>query len=169
MQQHPYHYPTQIFPNFIAMKHRVVLLGVFALFFTGPVTAQLVINEIDYDQPGADASEFVEIKNVSGGPVDLTGYSVELVNGTGGGAAIYNTIALPSVSLAAGAYFVVCANAATVVNCDLDDSPNTNFIQNGDPDAVGLRDGADALIDAVSYEGDTGAPYTEGSGGRPGG
>ena len=89
---------------------------------------------------------------------------MELVNGSGGGAVIYNTIVLPSVSLAAGAYFVVCANAATVVNCDLDVSPDTNFIQNGAPDAVGLRDTAATLIDAVSYEGNAGSPYTEGSG-----
>jgi predicted extracellular nuclease len=83
------------------------------------------------------------------------------VNGSGG--AIYNSIILPSASLAPGDYYVVCANAATVPNCDLDDSPNTNFIQNGAPDAVGLRFNG-ALIDAVSYEGDTVAPYTEGSG-----
>jgi predicted extracellular nuclease len=164
MQSHPDHDSTRIFPNFVAMKHRVVLLGVLALFFAGPVAAQLVINEVDYDQAGTDAAEFVEIKNVSSAPVDLAGYSLELVNGTGGGAAIYNTIALPSVSLAAGSYFVVCANAATVANCDLDDGPDTNFIQNGAPDAVGLRDGSAALIDAVSYEGNTGSPYTEGSG-----
>jgi len=52
----------------------------------------------------------------------------------------------------------------TVDNCDLDDGPDINFIQNGAPDAVGLRNGAGELVDAVSYEGDTGAPYTEGSG-----
>ncbi|RJP47315.1 MAG: ExeM/NucH family extracellular endonuclease [Anaerolineaceae bacterium] len=45
----------------------------------------------------------------------------------------------------------------------MDDGPDTNFIQNGAPDAVGLRWNGN-LIDAVSYEGDTGAPYTEGSG-----
>jgi len=139
-----------------------LLLFVSSFISISTANAQLVINEVDYDQAGTDASEFVEIKNVSGAPVDLTGYSVELVNGNGG--AIYNTITLPSVSLAAGDYFVVCANATTVANCDLDDGPDTNFIQNGAPDAVGLRDGASALIDAVSYEGDTASPYTEGSG-----
>ncbi len=88
---------------------------------------------------------------------------MELINGNSGGAVVYDTIPLPSVSLAAGDYFVVCANAATVANCDLDDGPDTNFIQNGAPDGVGLRYNG-VLIDAVSYEGDTGAPYTEGSG-----
>lgn len=124
----------------------------------------LVVNEIDYDQAGTDASEFLEIYNGTGAAVNLAGYSVELVNGTGGGAAVYQTIPLPAVDLADGDYFVVCADAATTFNCDLDVSPNTDLIQNGAPDAVGLRDGAGALVDTVSYEGDTGAPYTEGSG-----
>ena len=139
------------------------LLLLIASLASAPAMAQLVINEIDYDQPSTDTAEFVEIKNSSGGSVDLTGWSLELVNGTGGGAVIYNTIALPAVSLAAGDYFVVCANAANTSNCDLDSSPDTNFIQNGDPDAVGLRNGV-TLVDAVSYKGDSGAPYTEGSG-----
>jgi predicted extracellular nuclease len=123
----------------------------------------LVINEIDYDQPSIDTAEFLELKNISAAPIDLDAYSVELVNGTGGGATIYQTIDLPSSSLAPGDFYVVCANTATVANCDLDVSPDTNLIQNGAPDAVGLRlDGT--LVDAVSYEGDSGAPYREGSG-----
>jgi predicted extracellular nuclease len=123
----------------------------------------LVINEIDYDQPSTDTMEFVEIKNVGAVAVDLGTITLELVNGNGGGATVYDSIALPAVSLAAGDYFVVCADAATVVNCDLDDDPDTNFIQNGSPDAVALWQGA-TLLDTVSYEGDSGAPYTEGSG-----
>lgn len=124
---------------------------------------QLVINEIDYDQPSTDTAEFIEIKNNGDAAVDLSGWTLELVNGTGGGATIYNTINLPAVSLPSGDYFVVCANAATVTSCDLDASPNTDFIQNGAPDAVGLRFNG-VLMDAVSYEGNTGTPYTEGSG-----
>jgi predicted extracellular nuclease len=127
------------------------------------VMPQLVINEIDYNQPGTDTAEFVEIRNNGSSLVSLSGVTLELVNGNGGGAAIYDTIPLPTVDLAAGDYFVVCANAATVANCDLDDDPDTNFIQNGSPDAVGLRWNGN-LIDAVSYAGDTGVPYTEGSG-----
>jgi len=121
----------------------------------------LVINEIDYDQAGTDGEEFIEIYNPTGSAVNLDGWVVELVNGSNG--SVYDTIALPAVDLAADDYFVICANAATVPNCDLDDDPDTNFIQNGSPDAVGLRDGTGSLIDAVSYEGDT-AGYTEGSG-----
>jgi predicted extracellular nuclease len=128
-----------------------------------PPAPQLVINEVDYDQPSSDTAEFIEIKNNGSFAVSLDGWTLELVNGNAGGAVIYKTIALPTVSLAAGNYFVVCANAGTVVNCDLDVTPDTDLIQNGAPDAIGLRYNGD-LMDAVSYEGDTGAPYTEGSG-----
>jgi len=124
-------------------------------------TVAVVINEIDYDQPSTDAAEFIELKNVNPYAVDLSQLTLELVNGNG--TVVYRTINLPSVILAAGDYFVVCANAATVANCDMDVSPDTNLIQNGAPDAVALRFNG-TLIDAVSYEGDTGVPYTEGSG-----
>jgi predicted extracellular nuclease len=129
----------------------------------GGPPAVLVINEVDYDQPGTDAAEFVEILNVGAGTADLSGYELQLINGSG--ATSYDTIALPAVSLAPGDYYVVCANAATVANCDLDDDPNTNWLQNGSPDAVALIETAGGtVVDAVSYEGDTAAPYTEGSG-----
>jgi predicted extracellular nuclease len=124
----------------------------------------LVINEIDYDNVGTDAAEFVEITNVGDGTADLGTATLELINGAGGGAVIYDTIQL-SGSLAPGDYYVVCGNAATVANCDLDDGPDTNFIQNGAPDAVALLvDGS--IVDTVSYEGDT-PGYTEGTGGAP--
>jgi len=123
----------------------------------------LVVNEIDYDQPSIDTAEFLEIKNVSDAAISLNGYSVEMVNGTGGGAAVYRTFLLPDVSLAAGDYFVLCGQTLNVPNCDLDVAPDTDLIQNGAPDAVAIRLG-DVLVDAVSYEGNSGAPYTEGSG-----
>ena len=123
----------------------------------------LLINEIDYDQPGSDAAEFIEILNNGTGSIDLTDIDLLTINGSGGGATIANTISLPSVTLGPGGYFVVCGNAVNVVNCDLDVTPSTNLIQNGAPDAVALVRGG-IVLDAVSYEGDTGAPYTEGSG-----
>ncbi|MBV6452642.1 MAG: hypothetical protein MHPDNHAH_03402 [Anaerolineales bacterium] len=128
---------------------------------SAPVVVSLVINEIDYDQPSTDTAEFVEIKNTGASPVNLDPYSLVFINGNDGAA--YDTIDLPNINLAAGDYFVVCANTATVPNCDLDDSPDTNFIQNGAPDAVALMQGA-SVVDTVSYEGNTVAPYTEGSG-----
>jgi hypothetical protein len=130
------------------------------------VIASLVINEIDYDQPGTDDAEFIEIKNVSDQSINLDLYAIELVNGNGGGAAVYQTIDLPNVDLATDGYYVVCGDAANVTNCDLDVSTNTNLIQN-DTDAVAIVL-SDTVIDTVSYEGDTGAPYTETAGVTPG-
>ena len=142
------------------LSKAVVTIAVGMLAWTS-VFSQVVINEIDYDQVGPDNAEFIELKNVSAAAVSLNGYSVELVNGSGGGAVIYTTVSLPNVSLAAGDYFVICGG--TTPNCDLDHPTNTDFVQNGAPDAIGLRNGI-ALVDAVSYEGNTGAPYTEGTG-----
>jgi predicted extracellular nuclease len=128
--------------------------------FGGEPIPMLVINEIDYDQPSTDTAEFIEIRNNGSAPMDLAGWTLELVNGSNG--SIYNTIDLSGSMIAGGDYLVVCANAATVANCDIDDSPDSNFIQNGAPDAVALLlDGV--VIDAVSYEGDV-PGYTEGSG-----
>ena len=139
-----------------------------ALAMSSQARAQLVINEVDYDQPGTDAAEYIELKNVDSVDININLFQLELVNGNGGGAAVYETIILPDVVVPAGGYFVVCTDAAVTPNCDLDVSPDTNLIQNGAPDAIGLRDGpdplVDTLLDAVSYDGDTGAPYTEGSG-----
>ncbi|MEZ5465720.1 MAG: Ig-like domain-containing protein [Lysobacteraceae bacterium] len=126
--------------------------------------ADLIINEIDYDQPGTDAAEFIEIKNVSASPVDLSLYEVVLVNGSGG--VIYGTFN-PSGMLAPGGYYVICADAANTPSCDLDVTPDTNLMQNGAPDAVAIRlAGSGAIEDAVSYEGST-AGATEGTGVDP--
>ncbi len=134
--------------NYLRSAFALIILSL-----ASAVNAQLVINEIDYDQPGGDTAEFVELYNAGAAPVDLTGYSLEFINGSGGGAAIYRTIALNPVMLAAGDYFVVCADITMVSNCDQDSTPNTNWIQNGAPDAVGLFDNTASLIDSVSYEG----------------
>jgi uncharacterized protein len=150
----------RIIGSLLAITLVIPVLGVIP---ASAASSTLVVNEIDYDQPATDAAEFLEIRNVSGVPVDLTGHSVALVNGTGGGAAVYQTIALPSTTLAAGDYYVVCGNAATVAGCDLDVAPDTNLIQNGAPDGVAITLGG-TIVDTVSYEGNTGAPYTEGSG-----
>ena len=129
-------------------------------FSGGPALPALVINEIDYDQPGTDTTEFVEIKNNGSAPASLAGWTLQLVNGSNN--TVYGSFDLTGFMLGAGDYFVVCANAATVANCDLDVTPDTNLVQNGAPDAVALLfEGT--VIDAVSYEGDV-PDFVEGSG-----
>ncbi len=119
----------------------------------------LVINEIDYDQPGLDDAEFIELKNITDHSINLSLYRLLLINGSVFPPSAYQTIDLPDINLAASDYFVVCGTSASVPNCDLN---ILTLIQNGSPDAVTLYSES-VLIDTVSYEGDT-SGYTEGMG-----
>ncbi len=97
-------------------------------------TPRLVINEVDYDQVGADTGGFVEIANTGTAAATLDGTALVLVNGDDG--TEYGRKALTG-TLAAG--------AKTVVTVDP---------QNGAPDGLALVDTAnDVLLDALSYEG----------------
>ncbi len=115
----------------------------------------LLINEIDYDQPGADTAEFVEILNAGHGAVVLEGYELVLVNGSSG--AIYDTVDLSAhETLNAGQYLVVSAATVTVPPdaLRLDFGTPDNHLQNGAPDGLALVDSlAGAVVDRLSYEG----------------
>ena len=87
-----------------------------------------MLNEIDYDQVGADTGGFVEIFNAGDGPADLTGVALVLVDGGTGNEYLRRTL---SGTLAAGAYLVVEVDA-----------------QNGAPDGVALIDAGGGLLDA---------------------
>lgn len=96
--------------------------------------AKLLLNEIDYDQVGADSGGFVEIYNAGTAAADLSGIALVFVDGTDGTEYLRKSL---TGTLAAGGYLVVTAEA-----------------QNGAPDAVALLDTADGdLLDALSYEG----------------
>jgi large repetitive protein len=102
----------------------------------------LILNEVDYDQVGADSGGFVEIANAGTGSADLTGIAVVLVNGDG---TEYGRVPLTG-TLAAEAYLRVDADP-----------------QNGAPDGVALVDTAtDSLLDAVAYEGEIRAAVIDG-------
>ena len=93
-----------------------------------------MINEIDYDQVGADSGGFVEIANTTSASIALDGLALVLVNG--GDGQEYARVALTG-SLAGGVYLALDIEA-----------------QNGAPDGVALIDTASkALLDALSYEG----------------
>jgi large repetitive protein len=101
-----------------------------------------MLNEVDYDQVGADTEGFVEIANAGTTVADLTGVAVVLVNGDG---TEYSRLQLTG-SLAAGAYLRVDAD-----------------LQNGAPDGVALVDTvADTLLDAFAYEGEIRAAVIDG-------
>jgi hypothetical protein len=99
-----------------------------------PDEGKLVLNEVDYDQVGADADGFVEIHNAGAGTADLTNVALVAVNG--GDGTEYDREPLTG-TLAPGAHLAIAIE-----------------LQNGAPDGVALVDtAAGALLDALSYEG----------------
>ena len=99
-----------------------------------PPGGGLVLNEVDYDQVGADGNGFVEIANVGETAVDLAGVALVLVDG--GQSAEYDREPLTG-TLEPGGYLVIARDP-----------------QNGAPDGLALIDtDGGALLDALSYEG----------------
>ncbi len=96
----------------------------------------LVINEIDYDQPGTDTLEFVELYNPSGLAVDLADLALVFVSGASGFEYARVDLA-PAGTLAAGGYLVVADDGVTV-DAAADVLALTTDIQNGSPDGVGV-------------------------------
>ena len=103
----------------------------------------LVLNEIDYDQVGADSGGFVEITNTSIARLALDGVAIVLVNG--GDGQEYERVALTG-SLVAHGHLAIPVEA-----------------QNGAPDGVALVDTASGLLlDSLSYEGEINAAVIDG-------
>lgn len=134
----------------LSLSMLAALLPLVAAPVLAATTADVVINEIDADQSGTDSAEFIELYDGGDGTTDLTGLSIVLYNGSDDQS--YLAFDLDGLSTDGDGYFVLCGNAATVANCDLDVSPDTNLIQNG-ADAAALVVG-----DAVNYPNDTALP-----------
>jgi hypothetical protein len=120
----------------------------------------LVLNEIDYNNAGADAAEFVELFNSTGAAVDLDGAVLVFVNGSRG--AEYRSVelagVLPSPGYAViGPQSVLDAASTAAVRVLLS---GTDLVQNGDPDGVVLLDAAGAVIDSIAYGCPATAPET---------
>ncbi len=132
-----------------------------------PSLAQLVINEVDYDQQSTDTEEYIEIKNIGASLFPMQYLSVIMYNGSSGSAVEYRNIQDPSwPALGPGAYFVICTNSSATASCNHVATPTTNLIQNGPNDAIALvltENPTPLVIDAVSYGGSL-ADYVEGTG-----
>jgi len=120
----------------------------------------LIINEIDYDQPSTDATEFVEIYNPTGVAIPLANKALVLVNGGTNPPSEYATVDLGTASmptLGSHEYLVLGPTAVLMTLPNTVLTINTgwaNLVQNGAPDGVALIDtAAHTLIDALSYEG----------------
>ncbi|MGB8861699.1 MAG: hypothetical protein WCC60_20765, partial [Ilumatobacteraceae bacterium] len=101
-------------------------------------TDTVFINELHYDNAGADSGESVEVAGPSG--TDLAGWSLVLYNGAGG--APYSTTALTGVVPDQLGGWGTIAVAYPV-----------NGIQNGAPDGLALVDATGTVHQFLSYEG----------------
>ncbi|MBN1653520.1 MAG: lamin tail domain-containing protein [Deltaproteobacteria bacterium] len=115
----------------------------------------LVINEVDYEQPGTDNSEFVEIFNPTGSAVPTDGLVLELINGADGKAQVYARAELAAAGEAIPAFGYLVVASETVSQMLSEEVlflllPKS--IQNGNPDGLRLMDN-DTVLDSVSYGG----------------
>jgi len=139
------------------MSEKVFALA--ALTFAAASNASVIINEIDYDQPGTDTAEFIELFNSGTGDIVLDGYFIDLVNG--GTSSVYGNIDLTGFNIGSSGYFVICNDTTLVANCNYAFTTSTGWMQNGAPDAIALYDG-NGLLDSLSYEGAL-SPFNEGT------
>jgi len=143
------------------MKHSGLITSGL-LIFTSSIAlssnAAVIINEIDYDQPGNDTAEFIELFNSGDSDISLDNYFIDLINGNN--SSRYRTIDLSGFNIDANSYFVICGDASLVTNCNYSFTTTNSWFQNGSPDAVALYENSN-LLDSLSYEG-TLATFTEG-------
>lgn len=102
-------------------------------------------SELDYDAPGTDFNEAIEIEGPAG--TDLTGWSVVLYNGfTENAAVVYRTVALTqTIPDLCGGRGVVLAIPPDPLQSDL--------IQNGARDGMALVNAEGQVVELLSYEG----------------
>jgi len=147
-----------------------------AMTVVEPSTGGLVINEVDYDQIGADTTEFIELYNAGTTPVSLVGKQLRFINGSGSGSEYFvlpgnavMDLAAAGAELAAGGFLLVHPPEVALPPGVLSITFATisgGSIQNGAPDAIGIWDTITGTwVDRLSWEGDTrfeGASMAEG-------
>jgi hypothetical protein len=105
-----------------------------------------VINEIVYDPSGPDVGCFIEILGPPG--LDLTGYTLDAVNGSDGASTTVAT--LSGHTIGGSGYFVVAQDSSVVVPAGAAKMIKaTADLQNG-PDSVQLKHGG-GVVDALGY------------------
>ncbi|HPB30210.1 MAG TPA: endonuclease [Candidatus Sumerlaeota bacterium] len=125
------------------------------------VTAgEIVINEIDYDNPGGDTQSFIELKNKSHRVIDLS--RLEIIGLNNSSTTTYFIYSLKQNLLPPGGYWVLgtrddSSSVTTFVNETMTGVAN---LQNGPNDGIYIRlkDMPEIIIDSVCYEGDTAHP-----------
>lgn len=132
----------------------LAVLAVLLLGGTAP--ADLIINELEIDQPSTDTVEFLELYNNGTTAVSLSGWVIEFFNGNNSGKR-YKEVVLPAdATIAPGDYYVV--GSALVPNVDFV-AWVTDGMQNGGTMGDGivlLNNGV--VVEAFSYDAAAGFP-----------
>ena len=124
-----------------------------------PPTAWPIINEFDYEQSGVDESDFIELVVVGEQTVELSYYTLDLVDGTTG--QTYATLALqdgadqlhPGERMVIGPESIIDPLIGTVATLVV----AGDFLENGGVDGDAIRlvrstPAGNAVVDSVSYE-----------------
>ena len=139
----------------------VVTIALIAAISYGSGTAQaagcdpnnIIFSEIDYDQPGTDSNEFLELRIINA--TTISKCEIRLLNGKKNANSLYDTIDL-SGTWGDNKYLMI--GSTNIANRDLTfnhGSCASNCIQNGAPDGFALVDtsGDGTVIWFYSYEG----------------
>ncbi len=129
----------------------IVLSAVPALALIDPW-----INEVDYDQPGTDTNEWIELAGPAG--VSLDDFEILLINQVG---SVYNTVDLADAEYTFrnevnGVGFFMLGIVSPVFSAIADFTPagwDSNEIQNGPTDSIQLRRKGGANVHLIDYDG----------------
>jgi len=149
------------------MRNSLLITAALVCLLASGAFAGLVINEVEYDEngPTADSTEFIELYNSGGTPIDASAYTVRLYNGaTDGIGDVYTTVTLPGAAgslttvIPAGGFYVIGDTALVLKNQAF--ATASDSIQNGSPDAIALHDDVGTILDGIAYEGGGTVAYT---------
>ncbi|MCR9243839.1 MAG: lamin tail domain-containing protein [bacterium] len=110
--------------------------------------SEVVINEFSYDDSGSNDRVFVELFNRTQEAVDISGWTIEGVDGTSTG---NGSVTIPAnVQLGPGTYYVI-GQAAGVPNVDLDVPSMPTVLETG-ADGLVLKNAGGEVVDGVAWE-----------------
>lgn len=138
----------------------------FTLLFTLCLSTlsfgQVIITELaDPNGSGQDANRYVEIYNVSGSPVDLTGWELQRWTNGNSGPSTSSNIDLSSIgTLASGGFAIIARDATSFqatygMTADIDGGTGGPADSNGD-DQIAIIDASDNIIDIFGVPGEDG-------------
>lgn len=149
------------------IPHSLRHLAVLPVLCSAAAAQGVVLNEFVYDDgANPDTREFVEIYNASGGPVDISNWTLESRDDQG---LNFQFPVPPGTILQAGQFYVFGPSTGSVPL--VDQQVGTTDILEDDTESLTLRDASQLLVDSVVYEAFRGLgaaqqllPFVEGEG-----